>query len=298
MPSLPSSLTAGYRIARYHLQMLSKRILSAYSSGPTVDRLAETPAVTVFITNINNRFPLELTLRTLIRHTEYPNYRILVADNGSTDGSIEMVQGMIEDDAPIRLIDHGQPRPQHEWYDYMAAHVETPLWVGMHEDLMFIDGDWLVELVFMMEKRPDLLLLGGEYFPPSIGQTEPVSKEVVNLMESLSTWIFCARSELRDYVDTSFSFYKRWSEEAGRTILYDQGGKLIEDLRSAGLGFDCMPPHYTRKYQHVANISWAFKYDMEEAQRKFKLHQLSDVKRRVRRLQRNGTPQASAVLPS
>lgn len=284
MPSLRNTLVAGSRIARYHYQILAKRLHSRFNSGPSVAELDATPDVTVLITNINNRFPLELTLHTLMAHTAYPNYQIWVADNGSTDGSIEMVRGLIASGAPIRLIEHGKPRPQHEWYDFMADHTETPLWVGIHEDMVFLADDWLVDLVLAMQKDADLLLLGGEYFPPQYGTSEPVSGETVNLMESLSTWIFCARAELRNRVDTSFSFHKYWSDTDDRTILYDQGGKLIEDLRAADCGFACMPPTYKNKYQHVANISWAFKHDINDAQRMYKLHQMNDVKRRVLKL--------------
>ena len=298
MSSLRDSLTAGLRIARYHGQILTKKIRALVSGGPTLEALDSIPAVTVFITNINNRYPLELTLRTLTANTAYPNYQILVADNGSTDGSIDMVKELIRQGFPIRLIEHGAPRPQHEWYDYMAETVDTPLWIGLHEDMMFLDDDWLVELVFEAQRQPDLLLLGGEYFPPRFGMREPVSKETVNLMESLSTWIFCARADLREHVDTSFSYYKHWSDEANRTILYDQGGKLIRDLRAAGLGFGCMPPAFTNKYQHVANISWAFKHDMQDAQRRYKLHQLADIKRRVKRLRRPLPPQPTPAPAS
>jgi glycosyltransferase involved in cell wall biosynthesis len=272
---------------RYHGQILAKRLKNRFTPGVSVADLDETPAVTVLITNINNRFPLELTLHTLMAHTTYPSYQIWVADNGSTDGSIEMVRALIAAGAPIRLIEHGKPRPQHEWYDFMADRIETPLWVGLHEDMVFLTDDWLVDLVLVMQRDPALLLLGGQYFPPCDDAVEPVSGETVNIRESLSTWIFCARAELRDHVDTSFAFHKYWSAANQRTILYDQGGKLIEDLRAAGCGFACMPPAYMNKYQHVANISWAFKHDIDDAQRAYKLHQLRDVKRRVQKLHRS-----------
>lgn len=293
MPSLRDSLVAASRIARYRGQILTKRLRATFSSGPGVADLPATPAVTVFITNINNRFPLELTLRTLTANTEYPNYTIWVADNGSTDGSLDMVRELTAQGLPIRLIEHGEARPQHEWYDLMAETVETPLWVGMHEDMMFIDGDWLVELVLEMERRPGLLLLGGEYFPPRSGIREPVSNELVNLKESLSTWLFCARAELREYVPTSFSFYKHWSEDADRTILYDQGGKLIRDIRETDFEFDYMPTTYAQKYQHIANVSWAFKHNLDDAQRAYKLHQLADARRRVESMRRQSRPRAA-----
>jgi len=286
MSFLCNTLKAGTRIARYQGTLLVKRLRAPFSSGPTVEDLDDTPPVTVFITSLNNRSALELALRTLMAHTAYPNYQILVADKASTDGSVEMVQGLIEQGAPIRLLAHKSPAPlQHESYEMMAATVDTPLWVGMHEDMMFLADDWLVDLVYEMQTRPELLILGGEYVPPRSNFTEPVGKKVVDLMEPLSTWLFCARADLRNHSDTPFAFHKQWSEERGRPILYDQGGRLIEDLREAGLGVGYMPPSYRNKYQHVSNLSWAFKNGIDDAVRRFKKHQIADIERRVRRLQ-------------
>ncbi len=59
---------------------LAARPLAMMSKAP-----ADAPTVTVFITTKNNADALELTLRTLAATTRYPNYSILVADNGSAD---------------------------------------------------------------------------------------------------------------------------------------------------------------------------------------------------------------------
>ena len=275
-------LKAAKSIVRYRLEVFYKEIREQLRPPATNHPpLRATPSVTLLITNINNRLLLELTLRSLVQKTKYPNYHIVVADNGSTDGSIELVRGLIQDGWPIRLIEHGQPRPQHEWYDHMARTATTPYWVGLHEDMMFIGTDWLIDLIRYMETHPDVYLLGGEYFPPRPGYVEPVSQETVDLQESLSTWIFCARTALRTHVDTSFAFYKYWDEDRNRTVCYDQGGKLMADLRARGLSVAHMPAAYGLKYHHIANISWAFKLHMREDVRRFKKYQLADVKRRV-----------------
>ena len=296
-----SALRTGNLIARYRLKILYKK-MRTWIANPSYDApLPDSPPpVTIFITNINNRSPLELTLRSLTRHTQYPNYQIVVADNGSTDGSVELVRKLIDRGWPIRLIENSEPCPQHEWYDRMSYEVETPYWVGLHEDMMLIGDHWLEDLIAYMESHPDVYLLGGEYFPPREGYVEPVSKEVVDLRESLSTWIFCARTSMRDHVDTSFAFTKHWSDAKERTICYDQGGKLMADLRARGLGVAHMPDSYKLKYQHVSNISWAFKHDMPDHVRWFKTYQLADVRRRAqaaRRVTRASSSRAFTTEP-
>lgn len=61
------------------------------------------PLVYCIVLNYNGREVLGETLETLARMT-YPNFRVAVADNGSSDGSIELVRGRFPD---VELIENG-----------------------------------------------------------------------------------------------------------------------------------------------------------------------------------------------
>ena len=289
---LPSSvgdrLHGLYMIAKYHANVAKKQVRAKRLPGFKDSVPNDPPSVTIYVTNSNNRDPLELTLRTLFETTTYSNFQVVVADNNSTDGSIEFVESLM-DDHPVRLLS-GESKPQHEWYDYFMSTNTSEYWIGIHEDMMFLSNGWLSDLIGFMEAHPETDMLGGEYFGPVEGMQEPVSGEIVNLRESLSTWIFCVRTGLRERATTSFAFYKYWSEDLRRTIAYDQGGKLIEDMRYDGLTFACMPDWYTDKWQHIGNVTWAFKYDMNPGFRAFKLHQIRDMSRRLRRLRKRSVP--------
>lgn len=52
----------------------------------------EAPKVVVVIVNFNGRELLRRCLESIERNTTYPNFEVIVVDNGSTDGSIEMVK--------------------------------------------------------------------------------------------------------------------------------------------------------------------------------------------------------------
>ena len=54
------------------------------------------PTVSVIVLNYNGRHFLEACLRSLER-TRYDNFRVIVVDNGSTDGSAEMLAGELSD---------------------------------------------------------------------------------------------------------------------------------------------------------------------------------------------------------
>jgi glycosyltransferase involved in cell wall biosynthesis len=50
------------------------------------------PAVTLLLPNRNNDHVLELVLERLAEHTSYPSWELIVADDGSTDGSREILR--------------------------------------------------------------------------------------------------------------------------------------------------------------------------------------------------------------
>lgn len=110
----------------------------------------------------------------MLTRTRYRPYRVVVADNGSTDGSVEWLNSMT-DRIPLEVL--RGPRPQSEWYDLMFREIDTDYWVALHEDLIFTGRDWLGDLIAKMEADPELQLLEGEYFPPNLGMAEPVSGE-------------------------------------------------------------------------------------------------------------------------
>ena len=95
--------------------------------------------MTIFLTSTNNRLPLELTLRSMLTRTRYRPYRAVVADNGSTDGSVEWLNSMT-DRIPLEVL--RGPRPQSEWYDLMFREIDTDYWVALDEDLIFTGRDW------------------------------------------------------------------------------------------------------------------------------------------------------------
>jgi hypothetical protein len=282
--TLKGRAQAARMIARYHYEGVRRALVAPFLPS-LADQVPQddSPRVTVLVTSANQRASLDLTLRTLFARAGYPNYEVWVADHGSTDGSLDVIQEFIDAGLPVRLIQHGGRRPQHEWYDFMLQNAETPYWVGLHEDLHFFGNGWLADMIGFLETHPDVDMLGGEYFPPSEGQAEPVSGELVDVRESLSTWIFAVRTSLRDRIDSSFEYHSRPGEAGGRTVLYDQGGKLIEDMREKGLTFACMPAWFTLKFQHIGQLSWAFNHPMNPPYRAFKLHQMRDAVRRARR---------------
>ena len=269
-------------VVRYKGTLALKRVCGTASRLLRATPGPSAPSVTVFVTSTNNRYPLELTLRTLAACTSYPNYRIVVGDNESTDGARALLD-RIAAELPLSVMP-GETQPESGWYDQMYRTVESTYWVGLHEDLIFLGRDWLADLVAHMEADPDLWLVEGQRVPPTPGFVEPVSSEVIDLGEQLSTWLFCARTKLRDRLpNTSFAFYKEERGDGSRTQAWDVGGKLLRDMTDAGFRYEVMPWWFRLKWHHVGNLSWVEKYDTGNVHQNFKRLQKEGIRRAVRR---------------
>jgi hypothetical protein len=182
---------------------------------------------------------------------------------------------------PLTVINHGKPRPQSEWYDEMFATMQTPYWIGLHEDIIFLGHDWLSDLIVRMEDDPELYLTECEYFPPYPGMAEPVSGEIIDLEESLATWMFCVRTSLRDKIKTSFAFHIAEANGHPRKRCYDQGGNLLREMRRRGIRYEYMPRWFRMKWQHLGNLSYGLKLGKDPTYLAFKRYQIEDAKRRV-----------------
>ena len=52
----------------------------------------EKPLVSIIVLNWNKRELLRKCLSSIRRNVEYPSYEVIVVDNNSSDGSVEMVK--------------------------------------------------------------------------------------------------------------------------------------------------------------------------------------------------------------
>lgn len=109
------------------------------------------PAVTIVILNWNGRSYLEQFMPSVLG-TTYPNYRVLVVDNGSLDGSLDYLE--TEFPQVDRL-------PLDKNYGFTTGnnmalpHVHTPYYVLLNNDVE-VHPDWLGPLVAAAEADPNI----------------------------------------------------------------------------------------------------------------------------------------------
>ncbi len=122
----------------------------ADSDRPASDQLANLPLTTVIIPNWNGARHLPICLESL-RRQAYPRVEVIVADNGSTDGSLELLAC---DYPKVRVLPLGENRG-------FAGACNAGMQVAQGEFVVLLNNDtetdprWLEEVVAAFERHPE-----------------------------------------------------------------------------------------------------------------------------------------------
>jgi GT2 family glycosyltransferase len=108
--------------------------------------------VSVIILNWNTRSLLEKFIPTVIKNSTYPDVEIVVADNGSTDDSLEWLKSAYPN---VRIISFLQNYGFSEGYNKAIASVSSDLSVLLNSDVAPAEG-WLEPLVDIMTNNPNV----------------------------------------------------------------------------------------------------------------------------------------------
>lgn len=111
----------------------------------------ESPKVAVVILNWNGVKMLEKYLPTVIRHTPADKARVVVADNGSTDGSLEWLAANYPG---VDTMAFPENYGFAEGYNKALSRISEPYTVLLNSDVEVKD-DWVTPLLDYMEAHPD-----------------------------------------------------------------------------------------------------------------------------------------------
>lgn len=113
--------------------------------------MAAHPRVSIIIVSWNARPLLERFLPT-VAATEYPNLEILVADNASTDDSVEWIETHFPE---VRIVRHPENWLFCKGNNEAVVHTSGDYIVFLNNDVA-VSPTWLQPLVELMERTPDL----------------------------------------------------------------------------------------------------------------------------------------------
>ncbi len=141
------------------------------------------PLVYIVIVNYNGKDLLRRCLDSLKR-TYYKNYRIIVIDNGSIDGSVEMIHNLYPYVELIALRRNVGYARANNYGIVKALRRGAKYIVLMNNDIEIIDPFWLYKAVVVMEKYRDIGIVGVNLINlDGTSQQYPAFKEPVEVKE-------------------------------------------------------------------------------------------------------------------
>jgi GT2 family glycosyltransferase len=171
--------------------------LRAELNWPTTPALAANPAkafalLSVVVVTYGNRDLNRLCLDSVLARTEWPRREVLVADNGSTDGTPELLADLAARHPEIRPILFGKNRGYPAAVNAALAEARGEYLVLLNNDTVVTRG-WATALLRHLARDPNLGLIG------------PVTNAIANearveagytSLEDLPTW---ARRYVREH---------------------------------------------------------------------------------------------------
>jgi hypothetical protein len=241
------------------------------------------PLVTVVIPTFNNRRLIELCLRSMRCCTESP-FRVIVKDNGSTDGTVEFLEASGLVDLVLKSNDNDFDNVEYRTYDEVIRnHVQTSYFLVCHSDIIFLQADWIEE-IRSNAGTDDANILGGRLFPASYsagwivgrwlspwyawGRTEHFKQLNLTWQRKFPEWCTLHLPEVREYFDELLL-----ANNVGARLFWEHGGYLtsLVDRHRRNI-VDCEPT----KIFHIGDMTGSLV-------KKMHYPDASDVRKRVAR---------------
>jgi len=118
------------------------------------------PFVSVVILNYNGKKYLERCLKSVL-NSNYPDLEVLLADNGSNDGSMEYATENFSHDHRLKIISNGENLGVAEGFNTDVYHARGKYIVFQENDIE-VDHGWLGELIRVMESDPMIGAVQGK----------------------------------------------------------------------------------------------------------------------------------------
>lgn len=124
------------------------------------------PLVSILICTRNQYTLLRTCIESIKQKTDYPNYEIIVVDNGSDDDrTLKYLLNLPETDPRIKVIRDDRPFNYSALNNMAAEHSQGELLALLNNDIEVIEGSWLTEMAGHA-LRPDVGCVGAKLLYP------------------------------------------------------------------------------------------------------------------------------------
>jgi GT2 family glycosyltransferase len=225
--------------------------------------------VSIIIPTRDHVETLAKCIQTLRERTSYPNYELILVDNGSCEGSTHEYYAQIRKDPDLRILDYREPFNYSAANNLGARNAAGEIYLFLNNDTEIIEPEWLEELVRWAE-RPEIGAVGARLLYPD-GSIQHTG--IVVGMEGHGSHVFTGANPQRA-IFGSIDWYRNTSAVTGacmavRREVFIQAGGFDEDyelvfndiefcLRVMGLGYRNMVTPYARLIHHEGKTRFRY----------------------------------------
>lgn len=113
------------------------------------------PKVSIIILSKNAHIHISRCLRSIFERTSYPNYEVLVVDNGTTDPlALRLLK-----ESPVKVVPFNLPFNYSQANNLGAAAAQGEFIVFLNNDTEVLSSDWLEQMLFYFND-PDIAIVG------------------------------------------------------------------------------------------------------------------------------------------
>jgi glycosyltransferase involved in cell wall biosynthesis len=168
--SKPYAMLAGEKALNEHLQrqgIIAKAELLDFGMYRVSYALPDTPPMVSLIIPTRNRLQLlRQCVESILKKTSYPNYEILIVDNGSDDPATLQYFREIESEARVRVLRDDRPFNYSALNNAAVKVARGELVALINNDIEVISPEWLSEMV-SHALRPSIGAVGARLWYPN-----------------------------------------------------------------------------------------------------------------------------------
>ena len=123
------------------------------------------PKVSIIVPTRNAHQLFERCIRSLIALTDYPDYELLLIDNGSDDPKALAAFASLEHDPRVKVLHDNSPFNFSALNNRAARHAQGELLLLLNNDTEFTESTWLREMV-ALAVRPEIGCVGAKLYYP------------------------------------------------------------------------------------------------------------------------------------
>ncbi|MCR6625249.1 MAG: glycosyltransferase family 2 protein [Pseudoxanthomonas sp.] len=159
---------AGRRAVQEHLQRIGRSgTVEVVSPGcyRTRPALARTPRVSIIVPTRDRADLLSVCVRSVMEKTDYPDFEVVVVDNGSVDAATRALLRELRQTPRIRVLDYPVPFNFSAIVNHGAREATGDVLCLLNNDTEVIDPSWLTELVSRATQRDAGAVGAMLYYP-------------------------------------------------------------------------------------------------------------------------------------